>query len=74
MKLVNYRLELMGQIERKSLGWAFRAKDEKNFYVAKLTISRPGPLPMVDLVHYPVTNGKEGAKIRVALPFAVLRS
>jgi hypothetical protein len=71
MKLVNYRLELMGQIERKSLGWAFRAKDENNYYVAKLTISRPGPLPMVDLIHYPVTNGKEGAKIRVALPFAV---
>ena len=48
MKLTNYRLELMGQIERKSLGWAFRAKDENNYYVAKLTISRPGPLPMVD--------------------------
>jgi len=71
MKLTNYRLELMGQIERKSLGWAFRAKDENNYYVAKLTISRPGPLPMVDLIHYPVTNGREGAKIRVALPFAV---
>jgi len=71
MKLVNYRLELMGQIERKSLGWAFRAKDSKNYYVAKLTIARPGPLPMVDLIHYPVLNGKEGAKVRVALPFAV---
>ncbi len=71
MKLVNYRLELMGQIERKSLSWAFRAKDEKNYYVAKLTVSRPGPLPMVDLVHYPVNNGREGAKIRVALPFSV---
>ena len=71
MKLVNYRLELMGQIERKSLGWAFRAQDSKNYYVAKLTIARPGPLPMVDLIHYPVLNGKEGAKIRVSLPFAV---
>jgi hypothetical protein len=71
MNLVNYRLELMGQIERKSLGWAFRAKDENNFYVAKLTIVKPGPLPMVSLVHYPVTGGKEGAKVSVALPFAV---
>jgi hypothetical protein len=71
MKLVNYRLELMGQIERKSLGWAFRAKDENNYYVAKLTITHPGPLPMVDLVHYPVTDGKEGPKVRVALPFSV---
>jgi hypothetical protein len=71
MNLVNYRLELMGQIERKSLGWAFRAKDENNYYVAKLTIVKPGPLPMVSLVHYPVTGGKEGAKVSVALPFAV---
>jgi hypothetical protein len=71
MNLVNYRMEFMGQIERKSLGWAFRAKDESNYYVAKLTITRPGPLPLVDLVHYPVTNGKEGPRISVALPFTV---
>jgi hypothetical protein len=71
MKLVNYRLELMGQIERKSMGWAFRARDSKNYYVAKLTIAQPGPLPLVDLIHYPVLNGKEGAKVRVSLPFAV---
>jgi hypothetical protein len=71
MSLVNYRLEFMGQIERKSLGWAFRAKDESNYYVAKLTITRPGPLPIVDLVHYPVTNGKEGPRVSVSLPFTV---
>jgi hypothetical protein len=71
MSLVNYRMEFMGQIERKSLGWAFRAKDENNYYVAKLTIARPGPLPIVDLVHYPVTNGKEGPKVSVMLPFSV---
>src|SRR2546430_6132689 len=71
MKLVNYRLELMGQIERKSMGWAFRAKGSKNYYVAKLTIAQPGPLPLVDLIHYAVLNGKEGPKVRVTLPFAV---
>jgi hypothetical protein len=61
----------MGQIERKSLGWAFRAKDDRNYQVAKLMISRPGPLPMVDLVHYTVTNGREGPKMKVPLPFSV---
>jgi hypothetical protein len=71
MNLVNYRMEFMGQIERKSLGWAFRAKDESNYYVAKLTITRPGPLPLVDLVHYPVTNGREGPRVSVSLPFTV---
>jgi len=71
MSLVDYRMEFMGQIERKSLGWAFRAKDENNYYVAKLNITRPGPLPLVDLIHFPVTNGKEGAKVSVALPFSV---
>jgi hypothetical protein len=71
MSLVNYRMELMGQIERKSLGWAFRAKDQNNYYVAKLTVARPGPLPLVDLVRYAVTKGKEGAKVRVPLSFSV---
>jgi hypothetical protein len=71
MNLVNYRMEFMGQIERKSLGWAFRAKDENNYYVAKLSIARPGPLPLVDLVHFPVTNGREGPRVSVALPFSV---
>jgi hypothetical protein len=71
MNLKNYRLELMGQIERKSLGWTFRSKDENNYYVAKLTIMKPGPLPLVDLVHYAVMAGKEGVKKRVTLPFSV---
>ena len=71
MSLVDYRMEFMGQIERKSLGWAFRAKDENNYYVAKLNIIRPGPLPLVDLVHFPVTNGREGPKVSVSLPFSV---
>jgi hypothetical protein len=71
MSLKDYRMEFMGQIERKSLGWAFRAKDESNYYVAKLTIARPGPLPLVDLVHYLVTNGTEGPKMSVTLPFSV---
>ena len=56
--MVNYRMEFVGQLERKSLGWAFRAKDEQNYYVAKLTIARPGPLPLVDLIRYPITAGR----------------
>jgi len=71
MKLKNYRMEFMGQIERKSLGWTFRALDDRNYYVAKLTIAKPGPLPLVDLIHYPVTDGKEGPRVRVTLPFSV---
>jgi hypothetical protein len=71
MSLVDYRLEFMGQIERKSLGWTFRAQDEQNYYVAKLTVARSGPLPLVDLIHYLVTDGKEGPKSKVTLPFPV---
>ncbi|MEO7651974.1 MAG: hypothetical protein ABIZ80_16040, partial [Bryobacteraceae bacterium] len=71
MKLKDYRLEFLGQIERKSLGWVFRASDEGNYYAAKLVIAKPGPLPMVDLVQYAVANGEAGPKIRVPLPFPV---
>jgi hypothetical protein len=71
MKLKDYRLEFLGQIERKSLGWVFRASDESNYYAAKLVVAKPGPLPMVDLVQYVVANGQEGPKTRIPLPFPV---
>jgi len=44
--LQNYQMEFAGAIEKKSLSWAFRASDEKNYYATKILITRPGPLPI----------------------------
>ncbi|MGH9656966.1 MAG: hypothetical protein ACRD96_00390 [Bryobacteraceae bacterium] len=71
MSLNDYRVEFLGQIERKSLSWIFRAADHNNYHVAKITISKPGPLPVADLVHYAVTGGRPGPKVTRSLPFAI---
>jgi hypothetical protein len=70
MKMESYRMEFLVQIEKQGVGWVYRASDEGNYYAAKLTVARPGPLPLLQLVRYPVIDGKAGA--RVEIPIRVL--
>jgi hypothetical protein len=71
VNLSNYRMEFQGQIESKALGWIFRAKDPKNFYVMKLEILKPGFNPTVALVRFAVINGEEQQRSEVPLPMPV---
>jgi hypothetical protein len=71
--LSNYEMEFMGQIERKGMGWAFRAPDVQNYYGAKLLIARPGPLPNADLVRFVVLNGHETERLELPLPLTLER-
>jgi hypothetical protein len=59
--LTDYRMEFLGQIERRSMGWVVRAADLRNYYALKLTIVSDGPQPEVALIRYPVINGAAGA-------------
>lgn len=69
--LSDYQMEFEGQIERRSLGWAYRAKDLENYYATKITITREGPLPVADLVRYAVIKGRESARVSLPLPLAI---
>jgi hypothetical protein len=71
MTMPDYRFEFRGQIERKALGWIFRASNPKNYYVMKLETIKPGPNPLVALVKYAVIEGKESTHTQVMLPFDV---
>jgi hypothetical protein len=71
--LKNYQMEFQGQIERKSLSWAFRASDSENYYAAKLQITRPGPLPNADLVRYVMLKGREMDRVQLPLPLTLER-
>ncbi len=44
--------------EKKALSWVLRAKDFDNYYVVKLMITKPGPVPEISLTRYAVINGK----------------
>jgi hypothetical protein len=71
LALENYRFEFLGQIERKALTWVFRAADLKNYYAARLEVTRGGPLPTVELVRWAVINGRAGPRKAVPLPMQV---
>ncbi len=69
--LSDYRMEFLGQIERKSLAWVVRASDLKNYYVVKISILKPGPLPKAVIVRYPVVNGVAGEPVQRPLPLSI---
>jgi hypothetical protein len=66
--LQNYQMEFQGQVERRSLSWAFRASDQNNYYATKLVITKPGPSPNASLLRYVMMNGHELDPIAEALP------
>jgi hypothetical protein len=69
--LSNYELEFEGQIDRKSMDWAFRAADLHNYYATKLVITHPGPLPNAGLVRFIVLDGRERERVELPLPLTL---
>jgi len=63
----------MGQIEHKSMDWAFRAADAKNYYATKLVITRPGPVPNAGLVRFVMLDGRERERVELPLPLTLER-
>src|SRR5271165_4558398 len=73
VSLQNYQMEFKGELEKKSLSWAFRASDAKNYYATKIMITKPGPLPNAGLVRYVVMNGREFDRAQLPLPVTLER-
>lgn len=72
-KLENYQMEFQGQIEKRSLSWAFRASNAANYYAAKIVITKPGPSPNAGLIHYAMLNGREFDRVQLPLPLTLER-
>jgi hypothetical protein len=68
--LSDFQFDFLGLIERKSLGFVYRAMDFDNYYAGRITILRPGPIPEVALERYAVIDGHAGPITRIKLPFA----
>ena len=71
LQLTDYRLEFMGQIENKGLGWVVRASDTSNYYAMKFNVVEPGLRPIISVARYAVVNGKRSRKIEVPLQVMV---
>jgi hypothetical protein len=66
LSMSNYDLEFMGRIERRSLGWVFRAVNSSNYYAAKLESAQAGTSRLL-ITRFAVINGVEGPHIQRAL-------
>jgi len=67
IRLTDYHVELLGQIDSKALGFVLRAADMMNYQAVKLAVTKPGPLPTLALVRYTVIDGREGPKTQTPL-------
>ena len=70
----DYRVEFFGQIEQKSMSWAVRAHDPKNYYAMKMKVVEPGMRPVVAIEHYPVVDGRKGHHTQTPLPGLMLHN
>jgi hypothetical protein len=71
LTLSDYRLEFQAQIETKALGWIYRAKDGKNYYVNRLEVVKPGLDPTIAVVRFAVINGEEQPRSQFPLTVPV---
>ncbi|HUI78719.1 MAG TPA: hypothetical protein VLY24_12410 [Bryobacteraceae bacterium] len=71
LSYTDYRLEFFGEIEKKGMSWAVRAKDPDNYYAMKFKVVEPGLRPVLSMVHYAVVGGKAGRKVEVPLSVMV---
>lgn len=55
--LTDYQLQFLGMIDKKALSWVVRAADFDDYYVVKLVVMKPAPVPTVGVVRYAVIHG-----------------
>ncbi len=66
--LTDYYFEITTSLDRRSVGWIYRAKDLENYYASRLVVTRPGPVPTIALERYAVINGKATKVQQIAIP------
>lgn len=66
--LRDYVFSFLGQVDRRSINWVVRARDERNYVAMRIVMTRSGPLPAASLVRYAVTDGKAGKQTALPLP------
>ena len=64
----DYTVEFLAIIEKRALGWTYRTADMRNYYAAKLALTRRGNIPTLDLERYAVIDGRQDRRVQLPLP------
>jgi len=57
LDLTDYQLQFLGMIDKKALSWVVRAADFDDYYVVKIVVLKPGPVPTIGVTRYAVIHG-----------------
>ena len=68
MRLTNYDLDALVQIESKGLGLVFRAASSHTYQVAKLLVKGSEPMPSLEVERYAVISGHPSRAVRTRYP------
>jgi hypothetical protein len=68
MGLGDYEMQFLGLIDKKAMSWVVRARDFDNYYVMKLVVLKPGPLPTIGITRYAVIDGKAQNRVDKLAP------
>jgi hypothetical protein len=68
LTLTDYQFQFLGMIDKKAMSWIVRATDYDNYYVIKLAVLKPGPVPIIGLTRYAVVNGKADNRVDTPVP------
>jgi hypothetical protein len=68
MRLTNYDLDALVQIETKGIGLAFRAAGPRNYQAVRVLVEGSGPMPALVVERYAVVGGQPLHPVRVRYP------
>jgi hypothetical protein len=68
MRLTNYDLDALVQIETKGIGFVFRAAGPKNYQAVRVLVEGSGPMPTLMVERYRVVAGQASRAVRVRYP------
>lgn len=69
----DYELQFRASIERKGMGWAFRARDTDNYYATKILLAGPGEGSGASILRYGVMNSWTFDRTELPLPVQLQR-
>jgi hypothetical protein len=70
LRLADYQMEFQASIEKKAVGWAFRATDVQNYYGAKIMVgTKDGS--RAELERFIKLSGNELERVRLPIPVQI---
>ena len=69
--MTDYSFEFLGEVQRRAMGAAFRARDLDNYYAVKFVYDDANAMPAFRLLRYAVINGKQGPAVEKRLPSTI---